>query len=56
MVELESDGEDADANSCPVSDVAAAAQRKALAIIQARGVYGALAIMQVLQTFTGGQE
>ncbi|KAK9822065.1 hypothetical protein WJX74_004625 [Apatococcus lobatus] len=37
MVELESDGEDADASSLPISDVAAAAQRKALAIIQARG-------------------
>lgn len=49
MVELESDGDDADADSCPVSDVAAAAQRKAFAIIQARGVYPALAVVQVLR-------
>ncbi len=37
LVELESDGEDTGRDGLPMSDVAAAAQRKAFAIIQARG-------------------
>ena len=43
MVELESDGDDPRADSLPVSHVATAAQRKALAMIQARGTYPAKA-------------